>query len=161
ALAIVQCSTRKLALFTGQSAKAGTVPSATPLVTETILREVRKLKKFPQNRPDSFIVAGAGLSKTTVLTDDAFQTVGAEPPKENPPQFFVQNAGFLTHPRAVTVNGLRTPVVVSDFDTGSSFSSKFAYQTPLLFPGETLASYQAALLPPPAPAPAQNNRLVF
>jgi hypothetical protein len=164
ALAIVQCSTRKLAFFAAQSAKANASPNSVPGVTDAILREVKKLKKFPQNRPDSFIVGAAGLSKTTILTDDGFQSVGAEPPKESAPHFLVLNGGFLTRPRAVSIKGLSTPLVISDFDTSSSFSSKFAYQTPLLFPGETLASYEAALHPPapaPAPAPAQSNRLVL
>jgi hypothetical protein len=159
ALAILQCSNRKLALFTLQSSKPSTVPTTT--VVDNVVAEARRLKKFPQNRPDSFILAGAGIAKTTVLIDNTFQTVGAEPKAGNCPELYVLNAGFLTRPRSVSLKGLRTPAVISDFDTGSSFSSKFAYQTPLLFPGETLASYEASIRPPAPPAPAANNRLVF
>ncbi len=159
AMAILQCSNRKIALFTIQSSKPANPPTAS--VVDTVVAEVRKLKKFPQNRPDSFIVAGAGVAKSTVLIDNTFQTVGAEPKADNSPEFYVMNAGFLTRPRSVSFKGLRAPAVISDFDTGSSFSSKFAYQTPLLFPGETIASYEASIHPPAPPTPANNNRLVF
>src|SRR5262249_34272183 len=121
--------------------------------------EVRKLRKFPQNRPDSFIIAGAGIAKATGLIDNEFQTVSGEPTAANSPEFYVLSAGFLTRPRTVMLKGLRPAVAVSDFDTSSSFSAKFAYQSPLLFPGETLASFRAATEPPPAPV--ANNRLVI
>jgi hypothetical protein len=142
ALAIVQSGTRKLAVFSVQAGKSSAAPP--PPVTDRLIAEVRKLQKFPQNRPDSFLIAATGLARTTVLND-----------AENSPEFWALNAGFLTRPRSVTLPGLPTAATVSDFDTSSTFSSKFAYQTPLLFPGETLASIQP---PAPAPAPAAKDR---
>ncbi len=148
ALAILQAGGHKLGVFSVQSAKPA-AGAAGPASTERVLPEVNKLKKFPQNRPDSFLMTGPGMAKATLLTDNGFQTVAAEPAAPGCPEFFIQNGGFLTRPRSVVVRGLKIPAVVCDFDTSSSFSSKFAYQTPLLFPGESLASLQAASQPAP------------
>ncbi len=165
ALAIVQAGSRKLAIFALQSAplpasadpaKAVAVAVSSPL-SGRLLNEVRKLQKFPQNRPDAFLLTGSRILQTAPLIDTGFQTVAPEPRIANGPEFFVLNAGFLTLPRTLNLRGLRSPVSISDFDTSSSFSSKFAYQTPLLFPGETLASLQAAT----APARVPNDRLVL
>ena len=147
ALAILQTGSKKLAIFAAQNAKAS--PASVEAITERLVPEIRKLQKFPQNKPDSFLVAGLGMSKTTLLTDSSFQTVTPEPKVDLAPEFWVMNGGFLTRPRAVALPGLKAAATLCDFDTSSSFSSKFAYQTPLLFPGETLASVQ-----PPAPVPA-------
>jgi hypothetical protein len=70
----------------------------------------------------------------------------------------VTAGGFIARPRAVVLKGLRAPAIISDFDAGSSFATKFAYQTPLLFAGETLASVQP---PAPAVAPAQPRSLAW
>jgi hypothetical protein len=156
ALAILQAGPHKLAVFSAVAAQ-GTNAGA-GVLTERLMAEVNKLQKFPQNRPESFLITGPGLVKTTLLTDSAFQTVVPEPKVESTPEFWVLNGGFLTRPRNVALKGLKTPATLCDFDTSSSFSSKFAYQTPLLFPGETLASLQP---PTPAPAPAKDNRMLI
>jgi len=149
ALAIVQAGFRKLAVFSVQSTKA-----ASSAMADRILTEVKKLQNFPQNRPDPMLIAVAGGVKESTLTDGGFQTI---PPDRNPaakaaanaqgPEFWVLNGGFLTRPRNVNLPGLHTPLAISDFDTSSAFSTKFAYQTPLLFPGESPVAVAAAIQP--------------
>ena len=60
AFALVQAGTRKLGIFSLQ-----TQPSqgAFPPATDRVLAEITKLEKFPQNRPDAFLVAGSPLAK--------------------------------------------------------------------------------------------------
>ena len=152
AFALLQTGSRKLGVFSLQNTKsavAGSMPA-----TERVLAEVTKLQKFPQNRPDSFLIAGSPLVKSSAVIDAGFQNISPEAPAANAlnrAEFWVANAGFIARPRAVAIKGLRASALISDFAAGSTFSSKFAYQTPLLFAGETPASVQAALSPPAAP----------
>lgn len=149
AYALFQAGSRKLGLFSLQSSKTTGLPQ--PAVTERIFAEITKLKKFPQNRPDAFLVSGSQLAKSSQLVELGLQTISAEAPPETPAiksEFHVLQAGFIARPRAVAIKGLKSPAIVSDFDAGSSFSSKFAYQTPLLFAGETPASFQTMMAPP-------------
>ncbi len=151
AFAVLQAGGRKLGVFSLQSARA--LP-ATTAVAERVLAEVKKLQNFPQNRPDAFLVATAGLIKTTPFVDNTFQTVTAEGPPgivRNESEFWAWNAGFLSRPRLAPVSGIRLPALVCDLDAANSSPSKFAYQSTLLFAGETIASVQA-LINPPAPA---------
>jgi hypothetical protein len=150
AYALFQAGTRKLGVFSVQTTKATTGPSAQ--VTDRVLAEISKLQKFPNNRPDSFLVAGSSLLKSSPIVEAGLQSISAEAPGAYPTgpirsEFWVVKAGFIARPRAVAVKGLKAPAIVSDFDAGSSFSSKFAYQTPLLFAGENPASLQAAVTP--------------
>jgi hypothetical protein len=156
ALAVLQTGTRKLAVFSLQTPKAGA--GASMPSTERVLAEIRKLQKFPQNRPDSFLIAGGPMLKSSAVVDAGLQTIGPDPQGIVAPgrsEFWVANAGFIARPRAMAIKGLRTPALVCDFDAGSSFSSKFAYQTPLLFAGETPEMLQAVVTPP---APSAQTR---
>lgn len=148
AYATLQAGSRKLGVFSVQSTLQNSAASA-PL-TERIIAEISKLQKFPQNRPDSFLVAGSPLVKSSPIVEAGLQSISAEAPSAYPTspirsEFWVNKAGFIARPRAVAIKGLKTPAIVSDFDAGSSFSTKFAYQTPLLFQGETPASLVAAV----------------
>jgi len=164
ALAIVQAGSRKLAVFSVQSGKTST-PGAQE-TADRILAEVKKLQNFPQNRPEPMLVAIAGAVKPSTLNDGGFQTVPTEQRATSDrratsdqraaadqgaaakgPEFWVLNGGFLTRPRNVALPGLRAPLAISDFDTSSPFSSKFAYHTPLLFAGESPAPPPAAVQP--------------
>ncbi|HEX7859946.1 MAG TPA: hypothetical protein VF773_06460 [Verrucomicrobiae bacterium] len=152
AFAVLQAGSRKLGVFSVQSTLANSAASA-PL-TERILAEISKLQKFPQNRPDSFLVAGSALVKSSPIVEAGLQSISAEAPGAYPTspiraEFWVNKAGFIARPRAVAIKGLKAPAIVSDFDAGSSFSTKFAYQTPLLFQGESPASLQAAVTATP------------
>jgi hypothetical protein len=153
AFGVLQTGTRKLGIFSAQAPKSATGPS-TP-ATERLLAEIRKLQKFPQNRPDSYLIAGAPMVKSSAVIDAGLQTIEADPQGIVAPgraEFWTMNAGFIARPRAVAIKGVRAPGLICDFDAGSSFSSKFAYQTPLLFAGETPAMLQAVVTPPAAPA---------
>lgn len=147
AFALFEAGDRKLGIFSLQSSKS---PAPTAAITERVLVEIGKLKKFPQNRPDAFLLAGSPLTKTSPLIENGLQNISSEAPAEGisiRSEFWVAHAGFIARPRAVAISGLKTPAIVSDFDSASSFSSKFAYQTPLLFAGETPASLQAITAP--------------
>ena len=150
AFALVQAGSRKLGIFSVQSlAKAP--QNITPAVAN-ILSEVRKLQQFPQNRPDAFLVVGPGLANYPSLPEAGFQTATLNAPAKlalNDSAFWAHQAGFLSLPRAVSVAGLRAPALVADFDTVNAFSSKFAYQNTLVFPGEN-----PARVAPVAAAPA-------
>lgn len=159
AMALLQAGPHKLAVFSVQPAKAA--PSGAAGATGRVLEEIKKLQKFPQNRPDSFLVVGLGLPKTSTLADAGFQSVEAEPKVAKAPEFWISNAGFLTRPRNIKVGNLSSLVAVSDFDTGSSFASKFAYHTPLLFAGETPASLQPAAAPQPKQPETRSMVWVF
>jgi hypothetical protein len=151
AFAVIQAGARRLGIFSAQTPKT---PAAATAMTDRLLAEVSKLKRFPQNRPDSFLFGGAPLANTSLLTAAAFQTIPPEPvTTQARGEFWVANAGFIARPRTVEVKGIRGAAVICDFDVGNSFPSKFAYQTPLLFAGETPASLQAAatVVPPPQP----------
>lgn len=151
AYALFQAGSRKLGVFSLQTVKPAVAPSSQ--ITDRVLSEVKRLQKFTQNRPDSFLVAGSPLLKTSPIVDAGLQSIPAEAPGAYPTgpiisEFWVAKAGFIARPRAVAIKGLKSPAIISDFDSGSSFSSKFAYQTPLLFAGETPASLQAIVTPP-------------
>lgn len=158
AYALFQAGTRKLGVFSLQGARTVTSPSTS--LTEGILAEIAKLKKFPQNRPDAFLVAGTPLLKSSPVVEAGVQTISAEAPPSTPAvrsEFSVAQAGFIARPRGIPIKGLKSPAIISDFDAGSSFSSKFAYQTPLLFAGETPTSFQALMTPAPELAAATPN----
>jgi hypothetical protein len=151
AFAVLQTGSRKLGLFSIQTVKNS---SAATSMTERLRAEVAKLKRFPQNRPDAFLLTGSPLAKTTAITEAGFQTIPVEPPisaAQHRSEFWVVNTGFIARPRSVEIKGVTAPAVVCDFDVASSFPTKFAYQTPLLFAGETPASVQALVTPVPAP----------
>jgi hypothetical protein len=157
AMALLQAGSRKLAVFSVQSAK--TAPAGSAGATARVLEEVKKLQRFPQNRPDAVLLAGAALQKTSAFSDAGFQSMDAEPKLAKAPEFWIANAGFLTRPRNIKVASLGGLVGVSDFDTASSFASKFAYHTPLLFAGETLASLQPAA--PSQPKQPETRSMVW
>ena len=161
AYALFQAGPRKLGIYSVQATKPVTGPS-TP-VTDRVLAELAKLKKFQQNRPEAFLIAGSPLTRSSALIDVGLQNISAEAIGSPSglavrSEFWVAQGGFIARPRAVVLKGLRAPAIISDFDAGSSFATKFAYQTPLLFAGETLASVQ-----PPAPvaAPVKDRSLVW
>jgi hypothetical protein len=161
AYALFQAGPRKLGIFSLQVTQPVTGPS-TP-VTERVLAELAKLKKFQQNRPEAFLIAGAPLTRSSTLIDAGLQNISAEAAGGGSglsirSEFWIAQGGFIARPRAVVLKGLRAPAIISDFDAGSSFATKFAYQTPLLFAGETLASVQP---PAPAVAPAQPRSLAW
>jgi hypothetical protein len=158
AYALFQAGARKLGVFSLQAARNASNPSS--VMTDRVLAEIAKLKKFPQNRPDAFLIAGTPLLKSSPLIEAGVQNIAAETPPSSPvvrSEFSVVQAGFIARPRGVPIKGLKSPAIVSDFDSGSSFSSKFAYQTPLLFAGETPASFQALMSPEPELAAATPN----
>lgn len=151
AFAVLQTGSRKLGLFSIQTVKTSSPASE---MTERLLAEVAKLKRFPHNRPDAFLLVGSPLAKNSSMTEAGFQTIPVEPLILNPQsrsEFWVVNTGFIARPRSAQIKGVSAPAVVCDFDVASSFPTKFAYQTPLLFAGETPASLQAASTPVPAP----------
>jgi hypothetical protein len=157
AFAVLQTGMRKLGVFSLQTPKT---PSASLPATERLLVEIAKLQKFPQNRPDAFLIAGGPVVKSSGLIDAGLQTIGADPQGLVAPgraEFWVGKAGFIARPRAVALAGIRNPALACDFDAGSSFSSKFAYQTPLLFAGETPAALQPVA---PSAAPETKVRLL-
>ena len=152
AFGVMQSGARKLGVFSLQTPKQ--TPSQS--TTDRVLAEIKKVQKFPQNRPDSFLIAGAPLIKSSALVEAGWQTIGPDPQGIVAPgraEFWTVNAGFIARPRAIAIKGVRTPGLVCDFDSASSFSSKFAYQTPLLFAGETPAMLQAVVTAPPVPTP--------
>ena len=144
---LLEAGSRKLGVFTLQTPKM-TSPSFP--ASEGILAQIAKLQKFPQNRPDAFLVAGGPVAKTSAVIDAGLQNIAPDAQGKiaaSRAEFWVANAGFIARPRPVAIQGLRQPALVCDFDAGSAFSSKFAYQTPLLFAGETPATLQAAAAP--------------
>jgi hypothetical protein len=150
AFGILQTGTRKLGIFSLQSPKTASMSGVAG--TDRILAEVRKLQQFPQNRPDAFLVATSGALKTTAFLENAFQTVHSDGPPgldSNHAEFWTWNASFLSRPRLVPIPGITTPALVCDLDTANSSPSKFAYQSTLLFAGESAASVQALITPPP------------
>jgi hypothetical protein len=152
AFAVLQAGGRRLGVFSLQI--SGNASSASAPATDRVLAEIKKLQKFPQNRPDSFLIAGGALGKSSAVIEAGLQTIAPEPQGSNAvsrAEFSVINAGFIARPRAVAIKGIRLPALACDFDAGSSFSSKFAYQTPLLFAGETPASLQAEVAAPAVP----------
>jgi hypothetical protein len=149
AFAELQVGGRRLGIFSLQSANSPSGPSND--ATMRVLAEISKLQKFPQNRPDAFLIAGSRLARSSAVIDAGLQSIATDPaaPVVSKSEFWVGHAGFIARPRSVAIKGLSGPALASDFDAGSSFSSKFAYQTPLLFAGETPAELQAAITPPP------------
>ncbi len=161
AFAVLQAGLRKLGVFSLQTPKT---PAPSVAATDRLLAEIAKLQKFPQNRPDAFLVAGAPLTKSSSVIEANLQTIGADPQGIVPPgpsEFWGSNAGVIARPRSVSIEKIQTPALVCDFDAGSTFSSKFAYQTPLLFAGETPASLQAVVAPVAVASPAQARSLVW
>jgi hypothetical protein len=148
AFAVIQAGPHKLGVFSIQDRD-----SAGAVVTDRILAEVKKLQQFANNRPESFLVAGAALVKTA-LTENSFETVAADVQpnaKKASAEFWTSNAGFISRPRSLVIAGLPNPILVTDIDTANTFSSKFAYQNALLFPGESPAPVQVILQPSALP----------
>jgi len=157
AFGIFQTGTRKLGIFSLQAPKSAS--ATTTATADRVLAEVRKLQQFPQNRPDAFLIATGGPIKTSPFGENALQTVNSDGPPgimRDQSEFWAWNAAFLSRPRLVPVSGVRMPVLVCDLDAANSSPSKFAYQSTLLFAGESSASVQA-LLNPPAPAIPQKS----
>ena len=145
AFALVQAGPRKLGIFSVQGSPM-LPPIATP-ATPRVLAEVRKLQQFPQNRPDGILVMGPGLANHTSFIEAGFQTATLNAPARlelSDSAFWAWQAGFLSLPRAVAVAGLQGSAIIADFDAVNAFSSKFAYQTTLSFPGENPARLAAA-----------------
>jgi hypothetical protein len=113
-----------------------------------MVAEVKRLQQFANNRPESFLIAGAPLANAP-LAENGFETIALDsaPGAKKASQFWTFNAGFICRPRALNVAGLAAPVVVTDIDTANTFATKFAYQNVLLFPGENPAPVQAVLAP--------------
>lgn len=161
AFALVQAGTRKLGVFSlqTQASQGAFLPA-----TDRVLAEILKLEKFPQNRPDAFLVTGSPLAKSSAVIDAGLQTIAPDPTAKTPPgrfEFWVKQAGFIARPRSIAIPGLTTTAIICDFDASSSFSSKFAYQTPLLFAGETPASLQPASPAPPATVTPETRSLAW
>jgi hypothetical protein len=158
ALAVLQAGSHKVGVFSLQTPKASAAGSVS--ATERLLAEISKLQKFPQNRPEAFLIAGGPLSKSSSVIDAGLQTIPPDPQAapSSRSEFWVADAGFIARPRAIAMTGLRSPALVCDFDSDSTFSSKFAYQTPLLFAGETPAAVQPVLSAVAAPAAANELR---
>ncbi|HEY6227088.1 MAG TPA: hypothetical protein VI282_08205 [Verrucomicrobiae bacterium] len=142
ALAVVQTGPKKLAVFSVQTRDTGGAAA-----TERILAEVKKLQQFANNRPESFLIAGPSLTKSA-LTENSFETVASDAKadlKKACAEFWSSDAGFISRPRSITLAGFSSPILVTDIDTANTFSSKFAYQNTLLFPGESPAPVQVVL----------------
>jgi hypothetical protein len=113
-----------------------------------MVAEVKRLQQFANNRPESFLIAGAPLANTP-LAENGFETISVDsaPAAKKTAQFWTFNAGFICRPRALNIAGLSVPALVTDIDTANTFATKFAYQNVLLFPGEIPAPVQAVLAP--------------
>jgi hypothetical protein len=143
AYAVLQAGSRKLGVFSIQN------HDNSAAMTGRILAEITKLQQFANNRPESFVVAGAALEKAA-LTEATFETVASDAKsnlKKPSAEFWAANAGFIARPRSIAIAGVPASVLVTDIDTANTFSSKVAYQNALLFPGETPAPVQAVLQP--------------
>ena len=143
AFAMLQAGQRKFAVFSIQSQSDD--------ASDRVLAEIKRLQSFSKNAPDSFLIAGAPLSKTA-LAAAGFENIAADVTAEKKSaksEFWTSNAGFLSRPRAFNVAGIPQPALISDFDSASSFSSKLAHQNALLFPGESPAPVQAIVQPQP------------
>jgi hypothetical protein len=152
AFVVIQAGPRKLGVFSIQNKNANTLAT-----TDRIIAEVKKLQQFANNRPESIVVAGPGLIKST-LGESGFETVASdalENSQATPVEFWASNAGFLSRPRSIAVGGIAAPALVADIDTANTFSSKFAYQNQLLFPGESPAPVQVVVQAAPAPVGVQ------
>lgn len=149
AFALIQAGARKVGVFSVQTRDA----AAGPASTERVLAEIKKVQQFANNRPESLIIAGASLSKTA-LSESGFETIASDAQSNSKvasAEFWSSNAGFLSRPRSLAIAGISRPVLVTDVDTANTFSSKFAYQNTLLFPGESPAPVTAVLQPSAAP----------
>jgi hypothetical protein len=147
AFALIEAGPRKIGVFSIEARDSSAA-------TDRIIGEVKKLQGFAKNRPDSFIIAGPSLAKAA-LAESGFETIAsdAQPPgKNSASEFWTANVGFLSRPRALTIAGVSKPILITDVDTANTFSSKFAYQNVLLFPGESPAPV-AAVLQPASAAP--------
>ena len=142
AFAVLQAGSRKFGVFSIQT----TDPSNAS--ADRMVAEVKRLQQFANNRPESFLIAGAPLANAP-LAENGFETIALDsaPGAKKASQFWTFNAGFICRPRALNVAGLAAPVVVTDIDTANTFATKFAYQNVLLFPGENPAPVQAVLAP--------------
>ena len=63
------------------------------------------------------------LALEKVLTEAGFENVASDA-KTQSAEFWASNAGFLSRPRSMAVADLSQPILISDVDTSSSFSSK-------------------------------------
>jgi hypothetical protein len=142
AFAVIQAGARKFGVFSVQTADA----SATS--ADRMVAEVKRLQQFANNRPETFLIAGAPLANGP-LAENGFETISADAGggAKKAGQFWTFNAGFICRPRALNVVGLSVPAVVTDIDTANTFATKFAYQNVLLFAGEIPAPVQAVLAP--------------
>jgi hypothetical protein len=153
AFAIVQAGARKLGVFSLQN-----FPTQSPVGDDLGARvqsEIKKAGQFPQNRPDAFVVAGPGLSNTNLLLEAGFEMIPADVPPtlKSSVGFRLVGAGFLSRPRILAIPRIASGAALCDLDAAGAGSTKFAYQTTLLMPGETPAEVQA-MLHPPAPKAA-------
>jgi len=150
AFALIQAGPRKLGVFSLQTKNNG------PAASERVLAEVKKLQQFANNRPESIVIAGASLGRSA-LGESGFETVASDAPPNSPTaaEFWASNAGFLSRPRSLAITGVSTPAIVTDIDTANTFSSKFAYQNHLLFPGESPAPVQVVVQAAPVATPIQ------
>src|SRR5690606_17836232 len=138
AYALLKVGDRKLGVFSVES--PGPITIGDTAAGTSVLEEVHKLEGFQQNRPEAIVVAGTGLAEHAAFAEAGFQPATLHAPaglELYGSAFWVQKAGLLSLPRAVAVPGLVAPALVADVDAANAFSSKFAYQSTLLFPGET------------------------
>jgi len=142
AFAVIQAGARKLGVFSVQTTDASNASA------DRMVAEVKRLQQFANNRPESFLIAGAPLANTT-LAENGFETISVDstPGTKIGAQLWTLNAGFICRPRALNIAGLAVPALVTDIDTANTFATKFAYQNNLLFAGETPAPVQAVLAP--------------
>jgi len=148
AFAVIQAGSRKLGVFSVQTTDASNASA------DRMVAEVKRLQQFANNRPESFLIAGAPLANGP-LAENGLETIPVDstPGAKKGPQLWAFNAGFISRPRSIAIAGMSSPILVTDIDTANTFSSKFAYQNALLFPGETPAPIQAVLQPSAAVPP--------
>jgi hypothetical protein len=139
AFAVIQAGARKLGVFSVQTTDASNASA------DRMVSEVKRLQQFANNRPESFLIAGAPLANTP-LAENGFETIAVDSAKKGA-QLWTLNAGFICRPRALDIAGVTGAALVTDIDTANTFATKFAYQNTLLFPGENPAPVQAVLAP--------------
>lgn len=146
-LAIVDVADAKLAVLSAQGAG-----SSTNTLESRLVAEATKLKSFPKNRPGAFLLAINKLANPENLAEAGFETAAPAQTRTQPQSLWVSNAGFLSQPRMLPLDspgGNALAMIVADIEVGNPTATKFAYQRPLLFPGETAADLQ-----PQASSPA-------
>ncbi|MGN6385243.1 MAG: hypothetical protein ACTHMT_03290 [Verrucomicrobiota bacterium] len=151
AFAIVQAGTHRVGIFSLEngaefSAKAGEQGSGD--FTRWVASEIKKVQNFPQNKPDSFLLAGAKVGLSGMDADFAHIATDTLPGQRAAADFEMANAGFLARPRMFALKSGNAAAAFCDLQVGNEAATKFAFQTVLLLPGETPAQVEALMHPP-------------